>query len=109
MTINDTSRAPESTALDETYEVAITCLGERIRVGGMAEVSGYTNDLSLARRRTLERLVMDLFPVLLVRSETDDTRWASDHRKNKNPQPVSQYWPRHLRMDNELRIGANYR
>jgi D-amino-acid dehydrogenase len=62
MAINDRSRAPESTALDETYKVAITRLGERIRVGGMAEVSGYTNDLSLARRRTLEHSVMDLFP-----------------------------------------------
>jgi D-amino-acid dehydrogenase len=60
--IEDASRAPESTVMDETYKVAITRLGERIRVGGMAEVSGYSNDLSLARRRTLELSVMDLFP-----------------------------------------------
>jgi D-amino-acid dehydrogenase len=60
--IEDASRAPESTVMDETYKVAITRLGGRIRVGGMAEVSGYTNDLSLARRRTLEHSVMDLFP-----------------------------------------------
>jgi D-amino-acid dehydrogenase len=116
MTINDTSRAPESTALDETYKVAITRLGERIRVGGMAEVSGYTNDLSLARRRTLERSVMDLFPG----GDPKTASFWSGLRpmtpdgppiigKNKNPQPVSQYWPRHFRMDNELRIGANYR
>ena len=37
-------------------------LGNRIRVGGMAEISGYTNDLGLARRRTLEYSVTDLFP-----------------------------------------------
>jgi len=60
--IEDASRAPESTVMDETYKVAITRLGERIRVGGMAEVSGYSNDLSLARRRTLEHSVMNLFP-----------------------------------------------
>ncbi|MET4177149.1 D-amino-acid dehydrogenase [Bradyrhizobium sp. LA6.1] len=60
--ISDASRAPQSTVMDETYKIAITRLGERIRVGGMAEVSGYTSDLGLARRRTLERSVMDLFP-----------------------------------------------
>jgi D-amino-acid dehydrogenase len=60
--INDASRAPESTVMDETYKIAITRLGDRIRVGGMAEISGYTNDLGLARRRTLEHSVTDLFP-----------------------------------------------
>ena len=60
--ITDASRAPESTVMDETYKIAITRLGDRIRVGGMAEISGYTNDLGQARRRTLEHSVMDLFP-----------------------------------------------
>ncbi|TCR87925.1 D-amino-acid dehydrogenase [Rhizobium sp. BK376] len=60
--IADASRAPESTIMDETYKIAITRLGDRIRVGGMAEISGYTNDLGEARRRTLEHSVTDLFP-----------------------------------------------
>jgi D-amino-acid dehydrogenase len=60
--ITDASRSPESTIMDETYKIAITRLGDRIRVGGMAEISGYTNDLGDARRRTLEHSVMDLFP-----------------------------------------------
>ncbi|MGV1792230.1 D-amino acid dehydrogenase [Rhizobium sp. A37_96] len=60
--ITDVSRAPESTVMDETYKIAITRLGDRIRVGGMAEISGYTNDLGLARRQTLEHSVTDLFP-----------------------------------------------
>ncbi|WP_085027774.1 D-amino acid dehydrogenase [Ensifer aridi] len=60
--ITDASRAPESTVMDETYKIAITRLGDRIRVGGMAEISGYTNDLCSARRRTLEHSVRDLFP-----------------------------------------------
>ena len=60
--ITDASRAPESTVMDETFKIAITRLGDRIRVGGMAEISGYTNDLGHARRRTLEHSVMDLFP-----------------------------------------------
>jgi D-amino-acid dehydrogenase len=60
--IKDASRAPESTIMDETYKIAITRLGDRIRVGGMAEISGYTNDLGAPRRRTLEHSVSDLFP-----------------------------------------------
>ena len=60
--IIDEARAPESTVMDETYKIAITRLGDRIRVGGMAEISGYTNDLGEARRRTLEHSVTDLFP-----------------------------------------------
>ncbi len=56
------ARAPESTVMDESYKIAITRLGDRIRVGGMAEISGFTTDLGEARRRTLEHSVTDLFP-----------------------------------------------
>jgi len=60
--IVDASRAPESTVMDETFKIAITRLGDRIRVGGMAEISGYTNDLGEPRRLTLQHSVTDLFP-----------------------------------------------
>lgn len=60
--ITNVDRAPESTVMDETYKIAITRLGNRIRVGGMAEISGYMDDLALSRRRTLEHSVTDLFP-----------------------------------------------
>jgi D-amino-acid dehydrogenase len=60
--IADAERAPVSTLLDESYKIAITRLGDRIRVGGMAEISGYTNDLRAERRRTLEHSLESLFP-----------------------------------------------
>jgi D-amino-acid dehydrogenase len=60
--IVDASLAPDSTVMDESYKIAITRLGDRIRVGGMAEISGYNNRLEPARRRTLEHSVSDLFP-----------------------------------------------
>ena len=60
--IADAERAPVSTLLDESYKIAITRLGDRIRVGGMAEISGYTNDLHPERRRTLEHSLGSLFP-----------------------------------------------
>lgn len=60
--ISDASGAPESTIMDETYKVAITRLGDRIRVGGTAEINGYNLDLRASRRKTLEHSVTDLFP-----------------------------------------------
>ncbi|MBN9581258.1 MAG: D-amino acid dehydrogenase [Afipia sp.] len=59
--IVDAARAPVSTVMDETYKVAITRLGDRIRVGGMAEIAGFALDLPQARRATLEHSVGDLF------------------------------------------------
>ena len=55
------TRAPVSTVMDETYKVAITRLGTRIRVGGMAEIAGFNHDLPDARYRTLCHSVKDLF------------------------------------------------
>jgi len=60
--IGDAAGAPESTVMDETHKVAITRLGDRIRVGGMAEISGFNNDLHPRRRRTLEHSMQSLFP-----------------------------------------------
>ena len=40
-TITDNAHAPRSTAADKTHKVAITRLGNRIRAGGTAELSGY--------------------------------------------------------------------
>jgi D-amino-acid dehydrogenase len=60
--LTDDSGAPRSTVMDETYKVAITRLGDRIRVGGTAELSGYRVELSPERRITLERSLRDLFP-----------------------------------------------
>jgi len=60
--ITDAQGAPESTVMDETHKVAVTRLGDRIRVGGTAELAGYTLKLHEARRATLEHVVTDLFP-----------------------------------------------
>jgi D-amino-acid dehydrogenase len=59
--IVDAAGAPESTVMDEAYKVAITRLGDRIRVGGTAEVAGYDLNLHEGRRATLEHSVGDLF------------------------------------------------
>lgn len=60
--ITDPRGAPESTIMDETHKVAVTRLGERIRVGGTAEIAGYSLALREPRRETLTHVVTDLFP-----------------------------------------------
>lgn len=60
--ITDPAMAPTSTILDETYKVAITRFDKRIRVGGMAEITGFNMDLNPARRDTLEMITADLYP-----------------------------------------------
>ena len=55
--ITDADGAPVSTVMDESYKVAITRLGDRIRVGGTAEISGYSDKLCIPRggRRSIIR------------------------------------------------------
>ena len=60
--ITDAQYAPESTIMDETHKVAVTRLGDRIRVGGTAELAGYSLHLRESRRATLNHVVSDLFP-----------------------------------------------
>ena len=60
--IADAAGAPESTVMDETHKVAVTRLGDRIRVGGTAELGGFSLALRDSRRATLDHVVSDLFP-----------------------------------------------
>ena len=58
----DEALAPQSTVLDETHKIALTRLGNRIRVGGMAELAGFDLRLNPRRRETLEKVTRELFP-----------------------------------------------
>jgi D-amino-acid dehydrogenase len=60
--ITNAAAAPVSTVLDETYKVAVTRLGDRIRVGGTAELAGYDLRLRPSRRGPLDKTLGDLFP-----------------------------------------------
>jgi len=84
--IVDADRAPESTLLDESYKIAITRLGDRIRVGGMAEVSGYKATLEPRRQRTLEYSLGTLFPG--AGDATKATFWAGLRPMTPDGTPV---------------------
>ncbi|SFA69207.1 D-amino-acid dehydrogenase [Poseidonocella pacifica] len=54
--------APQSTIMDETHKVAITRLGDRIRVAGTAEIAGYSKRLGPHATDTVRHVINDLFP-----------------------------------------------
>lgn len=60
--ISNPSMAPQSTILDESYKVSITRFNQRIRIAGMAEVSGFNLALNPRRRETLEYVTNLLYP-----------------------------------------------
>lgn len=96
----DETRAPVSTVLDESYKVAITRFDNRIRVGGMAELSGFNLDLNPRRRETLEKVVTDLFPGGDLRQATF---WTGLRPMTPDSTPV--VGPTHL---NNLFINAGH-
>ncbi len=60
--VTDDAYAPQSTIMDETHKVAITRLGDRIRVAGTAEIAGYSNRLGPHATDTVRHVIGDLFP-----------------------------------------------
>jgi D-amino-acid dehydrogenase len=84
--IVDEIRAPVSTIMDETYKVAITRLGDRIRVGGMAEIAGFSTDLPPSRKATLVHSVEDLFGG--AGRQADATFWSGLRPMTPDGTPV---------------------
>ncbi len=60
--VTDDAAAPQSTIMDETHKVAITRLGDRIRVAGQAEIIGYSKKLGKHATDSVRHVVSDLFP-----------------------------------------------
>lgn len=84
--VADADRAPVSTLLDESYKVAITRLGSRIRVGGMAEISGFNTDLPPRRQATLQHVLNDLFPG--AAADADANFWSGLRPMTPDGTPV---------------------
>jgi len=84
--ITDESVAPVSTVMDETFKVATTRLGDRIRVGGTAEIAGYDNTLRSHRRGPLDRSLRDLFP--MAGDATRATFWCGLRPMTPDGTPV---------------------
>lgn len=61
-TIGEPLNAPRSALMDERYKVAISRLGNRIRVAGSAELGGSPHTKNPASLQTLYKVLQDWFP-----------------------------------------------
>jgi D-amino-acid dehydrogenase len=78
--------APVSTVMDETYKVAITRLGDRVRVAGTAELTGFDVRLRNERRETVRFVVSDMFPK--AADMTEDHFWTGLRPMTPDGTPV---------------------
>jgi len=60
--IRNFDEAPQAALIDEAYKVAITRMGSRIRIAGMAELGSVSNDMHEGALRTLFKVAEDWFP-----------------------------------------------
>ncbi len=60
--IKEHVNAPRSAIMDEHYKVAISRLGNRVRVAGGAEIGGHAGRKRVASIRTLYKVLHDWFP-----------------------------------------------
>ena len=67
---------PRAALMDERYKVAISRLGQRIRVAGSAEIGGRDGDMKLATLRTLYRVLDEWFPGSTVTREAQHWKGA---------------------------------
>ena len=61
-TLRNFESAPIAAVMDESYKVAITRMGKRIRVAGVAELGSRTTELRQAALNTLLKVASDWFP-----------------------------------------------
>ncbi len=55
-------REPRSAVMDERYKVAISRMGQRVRVAGSAEIGGRADHLDPRALKTLDKVLDDWFP-----------------------------------------------
>ncbi|MEP7302785.1 MAG: FAD-dependent oxidoreductase, partial [Caldimonas sp.] len=66
-------REPRAALMDERYKVAISRLGNRVRVAGSAEIGGHPERQSAAAQKTLDKVLDDWFPGITQRGQAQ--RW----------------------------------
>jgi D-amino-acid dehydrogenase len=58
----DASRAPTVSLTDDEAKIVFSRLGDRLRIAGTAELSGYSTDLNTVRCEALTRRAKEIFP-----------------------------------------------
>ncbi len=107
--------APSVSLTDDGAKLVYSRLGNRLRVAGTAEFTGYDTDINPARIASLVRRVRQIFPRLglsrrcartLGRSAPGDTQQCAPDRRDSGVQPLRQHRPRHIGLDAGGRLGT---
>lgn len=89
--LDDTIAAPRSSVMDEDSKLMFTRLGQRLRVGGVAELAGFDTNLRAAQLNAIRAETEALFPAL--RDVSEPTPWCGfrpmtpDGRARMGPAP----------------------
>jgi D-amino-acid dehydrogenase len=60
--VEDGVNAPQVSLTDATHKIVVSRLGNRLRIAGTAEVSGYDDTLEVRRAQSVLRAALDLLP-----------------------------------------------
>ncbi len=60
--VTDPARAPRVSLTDDEAKIVFSRLGERLRIAGTAELSGYSTELNPVRCEALTRRAREIFP-----------------------------------------------
>jgi D-amino-acid dehydrogenase len=60
--VTDAARAPRVSLIDDGAKIVFSRLGERLRIAGTAELSGYSTELNSVRCEALVRRAREMFP-----------------------------------------------
>ena len=99
--------------MDETYKVAVTRLGDRIRVGGTAEIAGYNLRLRDGRRAT-RSITSSPISSRAAATSAEAEFWTGLRPMTPDgtpiigptryPQSLAHHRPRHARLDHGGRL-----
>ena len=90
--MTDLSRGPRSTVHDDYFKVVSTRLGERLRVTGFVELSGFNRDIPERRLDTLRKSVAARFPG--AADLTDARQWTGFRPMTPDGPPMIGRGPR---------------
>ena len=88
--IREPLNAPRSAVIDERYKVAITRMGNRVRVAGSAEIGGSLDNKQISAISTLYKVLQDWFPgaAHISNMGASVTEWKGAHPMLPDGPPV---------------------
>ncbi len=110
--IGEAGVAPVVALIDDEFKMVYARLGDRLRIAGTAEFTGYDASVNETPRavpprqggRAVSRLRRYRPRRVLGRAQAVDARRHAGDRPHPLPQPVPQHRPRHPRLDHGLRL-----